>query len=232
MAANPTFVDVPELIVTNFNPAQQAGVIFQAGPKGARVYGISATSTDTITTTVNIYLGDILTDNALGYPDYRPNSPARRAIWPDIRFTNTTNATITRQSGSFLNDGWLIRDFVFTDGCNSNPLNQVIQQITSAVAALTLTFTGAALFNAADTTPGAAVRLIRVTELIAAALVSGAGNTAAVTPVVFMSSTTMPQLATLPDTAFYLRPYQCLVAKVPTVTAAKQVNMQVWAGQL
>lgn len=231
MAASPSFVDVPETIVTNFNPGTGASqTVFQAGPKGARIYGGWVTQTDTSTGTVQAYIGDVLTENSLGFVDYRPNSIARRAIFNDIRFTNTTNSTITRQSGSFINDGWLIRDFVFTDCCNGTPGNQVIQQITSAVAAGTLTFTGAN-FAGADTAPGGAVRLIRVQELVAVALVSGAGTVAGTVPVVLFSSSTMTGLPSLPDTAFYLRPWQCLVVKCPTVAAGKQMCVYIMGGQ-
>ena len=231
MAANPAFVEIPQTVITNFNPATGATqTCYQAGPRGARIYAIAATQTDTSTSNAQLYLGDVLTENSLGFVNYDRNSLAKRSVFTDLRLTNTTNATITRVAGSFKADGWLIRDFVFTDLTNGNPLNQVIQQITSAVAEQTLTFTGTG-FNAADAAPGGAVRLIRVQEWMLKALVSQAGNSSTA-PVVFFSNTNLPYIPSLPDTAMYLPPYKCIVVTMPTVAAGKQMSVQVFGGDL
>lgn len=68
--------------------------------------------------------------------------------------------------------------------------------------------------------------------MVAVALVNGAGNTAGTPPIVVMSAGNMPSLPALPDTAFYLKPWQVIVCKMPTISAGKQVNVQVYAGQL
>lgn len=218
MSTQPTFVEQYRCGFTQYvNGGAPAQVVVQAGPKGSRVHAIRITQDDTTAGAVSLYRGRIITDNALPFPF------ARRPITgkaPILALTNTTNATITRTNGSFIQDGWVAGMMAVPLDCTDNPANQVIAHVTT-VAAGTLTYTGVP-FNAAAATMAASTVLAMVSLLDTITMVSGAGNTNAVPGVNLFSTTNDPSLLAAPDGFLILGPGELLIVNCGTLPAANK----------
>lgn len=92
--------------------------------------------------------------------------------------TATTNATVTRTTGSFITDGWQVGDSAMCLG-SAGASNNGNVAIVTGVAALTLTFSGVPAGFSANA-EGAGFRLIRVTRRAWVSVPANAGNATSV----------------------------------------------------
>jgi len=229
MASDPTFVANYRTQITQFvNSGAVTQAIWRAGPTGSRIHLMTATQDDTTTAVMSLYQGKILTDNAKPFP-FAP--PDLQGLCPVLAITNTTNSTITRTNGSFIQDGWSLSKMLAVLCAFDNPQNQIAPAHPTTIAAATLTFTGA-IFNAAAAASAisAGVQLAQVMPLWAVSMVSGAG-TGSVAAINLMSTSLFPAFMTTPDTFLALGPNEILVCSCATLpAAAKSINVLVVGG--
>ena len=211
--------------------------LWQAGPNGSRLQASYMTQDDTTTSVMQLFRGVVLTDN--GRP--MPIAPfPGMAGWsaqlnsqmptPVLAITNTTNSTITRTNGSFIQDGWNVGMMCAVIGCQDNFQNQVIPSHVTTVAAGTLTFTGA-VFNAAAAAPSPMTQLVRVTPMWNVAMVSGAGFTSAVAQINLLSTAVGTSLLAAPDGFITLGPNELLLVYCTTLpTANKSIFVSAHGG--
>lgn len=112
---------------------------------GQRIFDLIATTTDTSANGVVVWEG------------------VQTTLYANMGVaatTATTNATITRTTGSFITDGWVVGDLAMQVGATTAGNNCNVGVITT-VAALTLTMSGVPTGWAAET-QGAGFRLIKV----------------------------------------------------------------------
>jgi hypothetical protein len=133
---------------------------------GARIIDGKVTSTDAAAKSLKTYIGEQLT---------------LYANMGTATTTATTNATITRSTGSFITDGWIAGDQVMLDGAVSAANNGTVATIT-AVAATTLTLSGVTAVSVAET-QGAGFRLIRLVQTGQIPVPANSGNSDSILPV-------------------------------------------------
>lgn len=128
--------------------------------------------------------------------------------------------TITRSSGSFLDDGWLAGNRLFLLG--STTLANDVEVILTAAAAGTLTLaTGGATVNTAEGLPNLA-KLCLLTWMHYLSVPLGSGLPAVVS-VSGLSTTQNPSLDASPDRVITLGPTDILVGKVTTALGTGEV---------
>ena len=133
---------------------------------GQRVYDITVASTDSVANALFLWEGVQTT---------------LYANMGTATTTATTNATLTRTTGSFITDGWQVGDSVMMMGAVSSANNGLAGVITT-VAALTLTLNGVPSGMVAET-EGAGFRLIKVTRRDPVIVPANAGNATSVSAV-------------------------------------------------
>ena len=220
MSTQPTFVANYRSQITQFvNGGAPAQAVWRAGPNGSRIHLMSATQDDTTTAVMAVYQGKILTDNSKASPllpeDYQ-------GLTPILALTNSTNSTITRTNGSFIQDGWSVSKLLAVLKAWDNPANQVIAHPTT-VATQTLTFTGV-VFNGAAASPSPNLQLAAVNLLWTVSMVASAG-TGGVAAINLMSTTYYPGFLASPDTFLALGPNEVLVVNCGTLPAANKSIM-------
>lgn len=144
----------------------ESGVRQRVLTGGARIIDGKVTSTDSAAKSLKLYIGEQLT---------------LYANMGTVTTTATTNATITRSTGSFITDGWKAGDQLMLDGAVSAANNGTVGVIT-AVTATTLTLSGVTAISVAET-QGADFRVIRLSQYGQIPVPANAGNSDSVPPV-------------------------------------------------
>ena len=221
--ANPQFGNVPSL----FNDTKSASfiaasgtlakVLFDVAPAsgnltgGQRVFDITAVSTDSVANMALIWEG------------FQASLYANMGA---VTTGNTTNATYTRTTGSFITDGFTVGDSVMSLGSVNAGNNGLVGTIT-AVTALGLTLNGVPTGFSAGT-EGAGFRLIKVTHKAPVAIAANAGN--ATSSTVATSNVTLLAAAydvTKDTSGIELGPNSLLLVSMYQATSALPVVIQV-----
>ena len=173
-----------------------------AGSSGSRVHGISVTNTDSGGNTMILYYARPLTLVAnMGTGAFANNGGS-----PD---------TITRTSGSFVTDGYLVGDRIWVHGATT--LANGFFVTLTVVAALTLTFATATTDTAENFPTGAII--YRLSQLHLTTLAANAGN-AASTDALDMLITDWPIADVTPDRYITMGALDALVFSVGTAVGA------------
>ena len=214
MASSPIFVGSWNVQATTFIAAHSTTValpIFTAGSSGSRVHGIGVTATDAGANTALLYYGTRMTlASAMGTGAHVDDGD-----------------TVTRTSGSFVTDGWLVGDRMVVTG-NTTLANGFFATLTT-VAALTLTFaTGNT--NTAENLPSTAI-MYRLAQLHLTTLAANAGN-AASTNSLDMLITDYPIADVTPDRYLILGANAILAMSFGTAVGASpdRVDVTVYGG--
>ena len=166
MATRPIYVGTWNVQATTFIAAHGTALalpIFTAGSAGSRVHGIGYTATDAGASTAILYYGTRLTlQSAMGTGAF-------------VDSGGGGEDTLTRTSGSFVTDGWLIGDRMLVSGPTT--LANAFFVTLTAVAALTLTFATASV-NTSENFPTGAI-MFRLAQMHLTTLAAQAGNAAA-----------------------------------------------------
>lgn len=205
MATAPIFVDTfrttgSVLIASHSTTIAVRG--FLAGSSGSRVHAISVAATDAGANTLLVYYADALTlESNMGTGAFVDNGGSAD--------------TITRGSGSFITDGWLVGDRLWVHA-PTTLLNGFFVTVT-VVAALTLSFaTGST--NTAENFPTGAI-IYRLTQLHLTTLAANAGN-AASTDALDALSGDFPAVDATPDRYITMGALDALVFSVGTAVGA------------
>ena len=190
--------------------------IFTAGSLGARVHGISVANTDAGANTAILYYAERMTlQSAMGTGAFVDGGGG--------------SDTITRTSGSFVTDGWLIGDRLLVSGAVGTPLTTLANSFfvtLTAVAALTLTF-ATATTNTAENFPSGAI-MYRLAQLHLTTLAINAGNAAA-TDALDMLITDWPIADVTPDRYVILGANDALAMSLGTAVGASPDRVDVAA---
>ena len=205
MATAPIFVGTWNVQATTFIAAHGTALalpIFTAGSLGSRVHGIGYTATDAGASTAILYYGTRMTlQSAMGTGAFLNNGGS-----PD---------TITRTSGSFVTDGFLVGDRILVSG-PTTLANSFFVTLT-VVAALTLTFVTATTDTAEDFPTGAII--YRLAQMHLTTLAAQAGN-AASTDSLDMLITDYPIADVTPDRYIILGANDILALSLGTAIGA------------
>lgn len=173
-----------------------------AGASGSRIHGISVANTDGGGNTALLYHAEQMTlESAMGTGAFVDNGGS--------------SDTITRGSGSFITDGWLVGDRLWVHA-PTTLANGFFVTLT-AVAALTLTFATATTDTAENFPTGAII--YRLSQLHLTTLAANAGN-AASTDALDMLITDWPIADVTPDRYMTLGANDALVFSVGTAVGA------------
>ena len=214
MATAPIFVGSWNVQATAFVAAHSTTValpIFTAGSSGSRVHGIGVTSTDSGANTAILYHGERMTlQSAMGTGAHVDSVDS-----------------ITRTSGSFVTDGWLLGDRMLVSG-STTLLNGFFATLTT-IAALTLTFATGNTSASEDFPTGAIV--YRLSQLHLTTLAANAGN-AASTDSLDMLITDYPIADVTPDRYIILGANDILAMSFGTAIGASpdRVDVTVYGG--
>lgn len=126
---------------------------------GARIIDGKVTSTDAAAKSLKLYIGEQL---------------SLYANMGTVTTTATTNSTITRNSGSFITDGWKAGDQLMLDGSLS-AANDGMPAVITAVTATTITVSGVSAISVAET-QGAGFRVIRLVQISQIPVPANSGN--------------------------------------------------------
>jgi len=217
MAANPIFVDPFRVTQTALIAAHGTALalsIWTAGASGSRIHGISVAATDAGANTAILYHAERMTLQAsMGTGAFLNNGGS--------------DDTITRTTGSFITDGWLVGDRLLVAG-PTTLANSFFVTLT-AVAALTLTFVTASTDTAEDFPTGAII--YRLAQMHLTTLAINAGNAAA-TDALDMLITDWPIADITPDRYLTLGANDALVISVGTAVGASpdRIDITVWGG--
>ena len=175
---------------------------FTAGSSGSRVHGIALANTDAGASDCTLYHAEQMTlQSAMTTGAFVDNGGS--------------DDTITRTSGSFIDDGWLVGDRMWVHA-PTTLLNGFFVTLT-AVAALTLTFATASV-NTAENFPTGAI-MYRLAQLHLTTVAANAGN-AASTDALDMLITDYPIADVTPDRYITLGAADALVFSVGTAVGA------------
>lgn len=217
MAASPIFVGtwrVENTVLIASHGTVLALPIFTAGSSGARVHGISVASTDDGANTAILYYAKRMTlQSAMGTGAFVDNGGS-----PD---------TITRTSGSFVTDGFLVGDRILVSG-PTTLANSFFVTLTT-VAALTLSFATATTDTAENFPTGAII--YKLSQLHLTTLAANAGNAAA-TDALDMLITDWPIADITPDRYITLGANDSLAMSLGTAVGASpdRVDVAVFGG--
>ena len=177
---------------------------FTAGSSGSRVHGISVANADSGGNTCIMYHAEQMTlQSAMGTGVFDDNGGSAD--------------TITRSTGSFITDGWLVGDRLWVHGATT--LGNGFFVTLTAVAALTLTFaTGTVSGDVDENFPTGAI-IYRLAQLHLTTLAANAGN-AAGTAALDMLITDWPIADVTPDRYITLGAADALVFNVGTAVGA------------
>ncbi len=218
MADAPIFVDTWKTQTASLVAAHSTTVAkrgFEAGSSGSRVHGIGATNTDDGGSTCILYYGKRMTlQSAMGVGAF-------------VDSGGGGEDTLTRTSGSFITDGWLVGDRMWVH-VPTTLLNGFFVTLT-AVAALTLTFATASV-NTSENFPTGAI-MYKLSQMHLSTLAANAGN-AASTASLDMLITDYPIADASPDRYIILEANDALVFSVGTAVGASpdRVDITVFGG--
>jgi len=222
MATAPIFVgtwNVQATVILAGHGTTVAMPIFTAGSSGGRVHGIGVTSTDAGASTAILYQGTRMTlQSAMGTGAFVDGSGG--------------DDTITRTSGSFVTDGWLLGDRLLVVGPRSGPLTTLLNQFfvtITTLAAATLSFTTNTTSTAEDFPSGAI--MYRLSQLHKTTVAINAGNVAG-TSSVDMLITDYPIADATPDRYIILGANDILAMSMGTAVGASpdRVDITVYGG--
>ena len=190
------------LIAAHSNTVAVRG--FTAGSSGSRVHGIALANTDAGASDCTLYHAEQMTlQSAMGTGVFDDNAGS-----PD---------TITRTSGSFITDGWLVGDRLWVHGATT--LGNGFFVTLTAVATLTLTFaTGTVSADTDENFPTGAI-IYRLAQLHLTTVAANAGN-AASTDALDMLISDFPIADVTPDRYITLGAADALVFSVGTAVGA------------
>lgn len=217
MAASPIFVGtwrVANTVLIASHGTVLALPIFTAGSSGARVHGISVAATDAGANTALLYYAKRMTlQSAMGTGAFVDNGGS-----PD---------TITRTSGSFVTDGFLVGDRILVSG-PTTLANSFFVTLT-VVAALTLSFVTATTDTAENFPTGAII--YKLSQLHLTTLAANAGNAAA-TDALDMLITDWPIADVTPDRYITLEGNDALAMSVGTAVGGgtDRIDIAVFGG--
>lgn len=176
------------------NTPQVAQLLYTAGAtNGSQVQKLAYNHTSTLAPNLFICRGAVVSGPSL----------------PTGALNSASPATITRASGSFVTDGWLVGDLVWL--LNPTTFGNALVDVVSVVAALTLTVTQNTIY-AAETFAGASQKLVRLVQIgnllcaVATASVPVAGN--------LLTASVIPGVLPNADAYLGLGPAELLVMKV------------------
>ncbi|MBP2303333.1 hypothetical protein [Azospirillum picis] len=185
---------------------------------GGRVIGGSVSSSDSVAKSLLIYIGERLTTQ-------------------DLSNTGTmalTASTVTRQTGSFIADGWTVGNAFMLFGPpaarnvgSATQANTGLLTVITAVTATTLTVNGAPFTSDAALPAGA--RLFRVSQRTRRAIAPSAGNADATPAVPLMGGTQDPATASLPDTGWELGQNSALIVALVAALSALPARLDIMA---
>ena len=217
MAANPIFVDPYRVEHSVLIAAHSTTIAIRgwlAGASGSRVHGVAVAATDSGANTMVLYHGERMTlQSGMGTGAFVDGGGS--------------SDTITRTSGSFVTDGWLVGDRLWVHG-PTTLANGFFTTLTG-VAALTLTF-ATAVTDTAENFPTGAI-IYRLAQLHLTTLAANAGNAAA-TNALDMLVTDWPIADATPDRYLTLGANDALVLSVGTAVGASpdRVDVTCWGG--
>lgn len=175
---------------------------------GCRVIDGSITSTDGTARSILYYLGTQTSLYSGG--GTVPSLAAMGTV-------TVTSSTITRTTGSFITEGYLVGDLIMTFGSLQTGNNGLLSIVTG-VAAQTLTVNGTSL--SAQNPEGAGFRIFTVGLLTRKGIPLSSGNTDAAPPVPLLGGSQDPARAALPDAGLSLGENDALImAMVANVSA-------------
>lgn len=217
MAAAPIFVgswNVQQAVLIAAHSTSIAIRGWLAGASGSRIHGIAVANTDAGGSTCILYHAKQMTlQSAMSTGAFLDNGGSED--------------TITRTSGSFVTDGWLVGDrlWVYAPTTLANGFFVTL----TAVAALTLTFVTATTDTAENFPTGAII--YRLSQLHLSTLAANAGN-AASTDALDMLITDWPIADVSPDRYITLAANDALVFSVGTAVGADpdRVDISVFGG--
>ena len=175
-----------------------------AGSSGSRIHGISLVNTDSGASDCTLYHAEAMTlQSAMGTGVFDDNGGSAD--------------TITRTSGSFITDGWLVGDRLWVHGATT--LGNGFFVTLTAVAALTLSFaTGTVSADTDENFPTGAI-IYRLSQLHLTTVAANAGN-AASTDALDMLISDWPIADVTPDRYITLGATDALVFSVGTAVGA------------
>lgn len=217
MATSPIYVGFWRTEATAFIAAHGTALalpIWTAGSSGSRVHGIAVTNTDAGANTALLYYAKRMTlQSAMTVGAFVDNGGS-----PD---------TITRTSGSFVTDGWLVGDRLLVSG--STTLANSFFVTLTVVAALTLTFVTATV-DTAENFPTGAI-MWKLSQLHLTTLAINAGN-AASTDALDMLINDWPIADASPDRYITIEADDALAMSLGTAPGASpdRVDISVFGG--
>ena len=191
MASDPTFGTAPYAQCSTFTNGMgtRPRAIWTPGSNGSRVHFIS--QANSVSSNPTLYMAEEMTlQSNMGTGAHVDNGGS-----PD---------TLTRSSGSFITDGWMVGDRMWVSG-STTLANDYLVQITG-VASGTLTFATATV-NAAENLPAGA-KIYRMHQLATVSGPSNAGNSTSAMAANLLDLAMMPALFPGADVALFVRPDQ------------------------
>lgn len=209
MGSEPFFASSRKTKVVPFVPAisTRPRVLWAAGASGSEIELVNIAGTDNAANTLQLSIGEALTlASNMGTGAFVDNGASAD--------------TISRTSGSFLDDGWRVGDRLFPSGATT--LANDFEVILTAVTATLLTLaTGGGTVDTVENLPSTAI-LYRVARLgsIPVAANSGVSGNAAVDG---LSPTQIPGFAVSPDDLLRLGPNHALIGALATAVGSGEI---------
>jgi len=185
-----------------------------AGTSGSRIHLISGASSDSGANSVTMYVGSALTlASAMGVGTFVDGGGG--------------SDTITRTTGSFVDDGWKVGDRVLIQ--DATTLSNDVTGILTGVAATTLTFATSTI-GAGEVMPSTC-KLYRANILSVQEVAITAGTVTGTAAHDFLDPTDIPGLDASPDTYLILGPSEGLFFSAGTLLgAAERIDILVSGG--
>ena len=205
MAASPIFIGswrVENTVLIASHSTALALIGWTAGITGSRIHGVSVANTDAGGNTMIMYYAKRMTlQSAMGTGAFVDGGGG--------------SDTITRTSGSFITDEWLIGDRILV--ADPTTLANSFFVTLTAVVALTLTFATGTVDTAENLPTGAII--YRLSQLHLTTLAANAGNATA-TNALDLLSADMPAVDASPDRFLTLEANDGLAFSVGTAVGA------------
>lgn len=206
MATTPIFTGAPRSPLTQFNSSY--GTRFRplctAGSSGSRIEQLIIASTDAGANTLQLGAAHLLTSG----------QNMGSGLFVD---GGGGSDTITRSSGSFVTDGWVVGDRLALLG--STTLANDFFAILTAVASGTLTFATGTVSVAEALAASTGLYRLGFLGQLAVAITAGSSTTAAVSG---LSPTLIPSIDPSPDRNLRLGPNVVLMGAVGTILGASE----------
>jgi hypothetical protein len=214
MASTPQFIGTYRSSQTQLVAAHgmRPRPIWTPGANGSRIHSINVAMDDTNATQTLVL--------------YRATPLSLGSNMGTAAITQSPD-TITRTSGSFVTDGWLVNQRLFVLG--STTLANAVAAFLTAVAAGTLTIT-TGTFSAAESFPSTG-QLMMASLIATITLPASSGNVTTTVPLNVLNPNLMPTLVGAPDNFLMLGASDMLVAAVGSnVASNKSVDIVVEGG--